>query len=451
MDYIIYFAITIGILVFIHEFGHFAAAKLCKMRVDVFAIGFGKRLLGFNKKSGFSFGELPKDFDGEGNTDYRLSLLPLGGYVKIAGMIDESFDTKFSDSEPQPYEFRSKPTWQKILVITAGVLMNLLLAWIVFWGGNFFNGKPVTNTTTISYVEEGSIADSLGFQNDDKIIAINRTNVNYWEEVRSELFINTLGENVNVHIIRDGKKQTIYVPRSAIPEDENQIMFLLPDGTRPVVLEVKENSPAMLAGLQTHDILLEVKNIPVFSSAQSTDIIQGNAGIELPMIVQRGKDTLSLAVTPGGDGMIGIAITSGFVGESYFRTYGFFESFYQGWLDIVKMTDLTFSMLGKVFTGTIEFGKAFGGPVKIAKYAAKSADSGISSFLYFLALLSLSLAILNIMPFPVLDGGHLIIIIIEGIIQKEIPVKIKIAIQNAGLVILLLLMAFIIYNDILTL
>ena len=136
MEYVIYFAITIGILVFIHEFGHFAAAKLCKMRADVFAIGFGKRLFGWNKKNGFSFGELPKDFDGEGHTDYRLSLLPLGGYVKIAGMVDESFDTKFANEEPKPWEFRAKPTYQKLFVITAGVLMNLLLAIVIFWGVN---------------------------------------------------------------------------------------------------------------------------------------------------------------------------------------------------------------------------------------------------------------------------------------------------------------------------
>jgi len=141
MDYIIYFALTIGILVFIHELGHFAAAKLSGMRVDVFAIGFGRRLFGWNKKKGFTFGELEKDFDGGGDTDYRLSMLPLGGYVKIAGMVDESFDTKFANKEPQPYEFRAKPIWQKIFVITAGVFMNFMLAWIIFWGGQFLTGK----------------------------------------------------------------------------------------------------------------------------------------------------------------------------------------------------------------------------------------------------------------------------------------------------------------------
>ena len=127
----------------------------------------------------------------------------------------------------------------------------------------------------------------------------------------------------------------------------------------------------------------------------------------------------------------------------------FFESFYLGWLEINRMTELTFRMLGKVISGNIEFGKAFGGPIKIAQFAAESADSGILSFLKFLALLSLSLAIINIMPFPVLDGGHLVIIVIESIIKREIPVKVKIAIQNVGFVLLLLLMAFILYNDIL--
>jgi regulator of sigma E protease len=366
-------------------------------------------------------------------------------------MIDESFDASFADKEPQPYEFRAKPMWQKIFVITAGVLMNLLLAWIIFWGGNFFQGKPVTKTTTIGYIEQGSVPDSLGLKHNDKIISINNVDVNYWEDVRAELFIHTLGEDINITVERDAVNKTIFIPRSVIPDDETQIYFLLPQGTRTVVTAVMEDSPALNAGLNANDVFLEINNIRVYSPKQATEIIKGNSGTELPIVVLRGGDTLSLAVTPGEDGMIGIGIGSRFTGESYYKTSGFFESFYLGWLDIVTMTDLTFNMLGKVFTGKIEFGKAFGGPVKIAQYAAKSADSGMSSFLYFLALLSLSLAILNIMPFPVLDGGHLIIILIEGITKREIPVKIKIAIQNAGLIILLLLMAFIVYNDIISL
>lgn len=451
MDYIIYFAITIGILVFVHEFGHFAAAKLCGMRADVFAIGFGKRLFGWNKIKGFTFGELPKDFDGQGNTDYRLCLLPLGGYVKIAGMVDESMDVEFADREPKPYEFRAKPTWMKVVVITAGVIMNLALAWIIFWGRNYLQEKPITKTTTIGYVIPESAADSIGFKPGDKVLTINGKIVNSWEELNQELFINTIGEDLSLQIERQGDIETIAFSRTMIPEEAAD-RFLLPEGlTRPTINEVMENSPAEMAGILPGDVFLKLNNDPVYTSYQATEIIRSNQEKSIDVLIAREKDTLNIAVTPGSDGIIGIAIGERFTGEIEYQTYGFFESIYYGWLDIKMMTELTFRMLGKVIGGDIEFGKAFGGPVKIAQFAARSADSGIVSFLYFLALLSLSLAIINILPFPVLDGGHLIIILIEGITKKEIPVKVKIAIQNTGFVILLLLMAFIIYNDILTL
>jgi regulator of sigma E protease len=452
MDYVIYFAITIGILVFVHELGHFAAAKLCGMRADIFAIGFGKRLFGWNKLSGFTFGELPKDFDGQGHTDYRLSLLPLGGYVKIAGMVDESFDTKFANEIPQPYEFRARPIWQKVVVICAGVVMNLLLAWVIFWGSNFFEGKQVTETTSIAWVEPNSAADSSGFKTGDRIISINNKKVDNWEDVRAQIFIHTLGENLTLKINRNKEIIELKIPRKKIPETETAAMlFLIPEGVRPAVGEVMPHSPAERSKLKAGDILLQAKDKPVFTRTQAVEIFSSNKGVELPLKVLRGKDTVNLAVSPGNDGKIGAMIGDMFTGPSEFKTYGFFTSIYMGYTDIVKMTDLTFNMIGKVFKGEIAFGKAFGGPIKIAQVATSSADRGIGSFLYFLALLSLSLAIINIMPFPVLDGGHLIIIFIEGIMKKEIPIKVKIGIQNAGFVILLLLMAFIIYNDVLSL
>src|ERR1035437_5874864 len=203
MWYVIYFAITIGILVFVHEFGHFAAAKLCGMRADIFAIGFGKRLFGWNKLTGFTFGDLPKDFDGQGHTDYRLSLLPLGGYVKIAGMVDESFDTKFTDKEPQPWEFRSKKTIPKLFVITAGVLMNLLLTLVIFWGINFFQGKLIYKTTTISNVEQGSNAAQAGFQSNDKIISVNGSGVENWDQVVESILVNRSSSDLMVKIERN--------------------------------------------------------------------------------------------------------------------------------------------------------------------------------------------------------------------------------------------------------
>jgi regulator of sigma E protease len=451
MDYIIYFALTIGILVFIHELGHFLAAKSTGMRADVFAIGFGKRLFGWNKKLGFTFGELPKDYKGEGDTDYRISMLPLGGYVKIAGMVDESFDTEFANKEPEPYEFRSKSFWQKTFVITAGVIMNLLLAIVVFWGANYFKGKPVTETTTVGYVEANSTADSLGFMSGDKITTINNEAVTNWEDLRTALYVNTIGDDLNIAVDRNGIIKNLFVPRNRIPDLEKQGEFILPEGLRPYINSVDEGSPAANAGIKAGDIFLSVNDADLSSYKQLVKVISANPGNELSAVIKRGEDTIAVYVTPADDGKIGIAVTETFEGKVEYRTFGFFESFVLAGTDMVNYTKLTFKVAKKVIVGEVEFGKAFGGPVRIAQLAAKSADVGIEGFLFFLAILSLSLALINIMPFPVLDGGHLLIIIIETIARREIPVKVKIAINNTGFVLLLLLMAFIIYNDILSL
>ncbi len=452
MDYVIYFIITIGILVFVHEFGHFAAAKLCGMRADVFAIGFGKRLFGWNKINGFTFGDLPKDFDGGGHTDYRLSLLPLGGYVKIAGMVDESFDTKFANEEPQPYEFRAKPTWQKVIVISAGVFMNFVLAMLVFWGIRFFQGENIIKSTTIGYVAEHSIADSLGFKQGDKVLSINGNKVNDWQELNSELLVNNIGDELHVNLLRKGKQETLDIPWKKLPQKATNEPILSVDGLgKPLIAEVVPNSPAEKAGLKSGDLILKLNNQDVNSSYEATQIISSHKLQTFPVEVLRDSQKVDLSATPGKDGILGIQISQIYHGKIERKTFGFFESFKYGWQDIVMITELTFKTAGKVIKGEVAFRQTFTGPIGIAKYATKSAETGIVSFLRFLALLSLSLAILNIMPFPVLDGGHLVIILIEGAIKREIPIKIKLVIQNTGLALLLLLMAFIIYNDILNL
>lgn len=449
---IIYFILTIAILVIVHEFGHFITAKISGMRVDAFSVGFGYRLFGFNKVNGFTFGNLPKDFDTQGFTDYRLCVLPLGGYVKIAGMIDESLDKDFLNKEPQPYEFRAKSTGKKIFVITAGVMMNLLLALGIFWGENFFYGKQFTKTTTVGYVEQNSVLDSLGLKSGDKIISVNGKETKYWEDVRTEIFVNTLGKDLTIKALRDGKEVSVFIPRKFVPQDESQGLFLVAENTKPVIVDILKDSPADSAKIKANDIILEIAKTPVYSIPQTTKIISSSKEQQVELTLLREKDTVNVNVIPGKDGKIGILLGGyAYLGESERVKFGFFQSFEYGVQDIARMTQLTFIMLKRVITGEIEFGQAFGGPIRIAQYAAKTADTGFVNFLMFLGLLSLSLAIINILPFPVLDGGHLVIIIIEGILKREISYKVKIAIQNIGMILLLLLTVFIIYNDILNL
>src|SRR5512140_864993 len=202
MEYFCYFILTLGVLVLVHELGHFLAAKLFKMRVERFSIGFPPRA--FGKQIG--------------ETDYCVSWIPIGGYVKIAGMIDESFDTEFLGKPPEPWEFRSKPIWQRMIVISAGVIMNLLLAVLIFWAINYIQGSAVRETTTIGYVIERSPAAKAGLQAGDRVVQINNKPVQNWDQLLSDLYIETMGNDVTVTVQRGAEQRQLFVPRSTIPE-----------------------------------------------------------------------------------------------------------------------------------------------------------------------------------------------------------------------------------------
>jgi regulator of sigma E protease len=445
---IFYFVITIGILITVHELGHFIAAKLSKMRVDVFAVGFGLRLFGYNKLKGFTFGSLPKELNLEGNTDYRVCILPLGGYVKVAGMIDESLDREFLNNEPKPWEFRSKSTGKKLFVISAGVLMNILLAFLIFWGINLFNPIQRLKTTEIGYIPKGSTIELAGLKLNDKILSIDGKEVKYWEEILNHIFIKKIGEDFTAVVRRDGKLVTLNIKSNLLQFDKSEGITLLPKQTKIIINQVNSNSPAENAGLQNEDVIISLNNETIISNKQLIDIVSSNPGKNISMAYARGKDTVSTNVTPNKEGKIGILSSMIIDAPVEYESYSFFGAGLQAIKNCYENTLLFFNIVGKVILGKVEFAKAFGGPIRIAQMAAQTADVNLFSFINFIALLSLSLGIINILPFPVLDGGHIIIILLEGIFQREIPAKVKIAIQNVGFVILLLFMAFVIYTDI---
>jgi regulator of sigma E protease len=428
---IFYFIITIGILVLVHELGHFLAAKFFKMRVDTFSLGFPPRA--FGKKIG--------------ETDYCISWIPIGGYVKIAGMIDESFDTEFLNKEPQPWEFRSKPKWQQMVVISAGVIMNLLLAILIFWGIIFHEGKTIRPVTEIGYVVPNSPAAKSGLHIRDKFVSINNRPVKQWDEIESTLYTESVIHDLTLQVQRSGVVSTILIRRSELPDFTEERFGIFPVGFVPVVELVEHGKPAEQIGLQPGDTLLAVNEVPVgFGSLQ--EAIRINAGKEILLSWARGDQKMNARVRPTAEGRIGISLNGAYQGPIIHEQYSLLEALPIG-VGELKVTSVLFlSNLYQMATGKASLSKSVGGPIKIAQLAKRSADNGVLEFFGFIALLSISLALLNILPFPALDGGHLVFLVYEAVFRREVPSKVKIVIQQAGFILLLVFMAFVLYNDV---
>lgn len=426
-----YFVITIGVLVFIHELGHFLAAKLFGMRVDRFSIGFPPRA--FGKKIG--------------ETDYCVSWIPIGGYVKIAGMIDESFDTDFQNQPVQPWEFRAKPIWQRMIVLVAGVTMNILLAVSIFWGIIYYQGKMIRPVTEIGHVVAESPAGNAGLRVDDKILSVNGRSVTYWEDIESLVFSEALTTDVTFTIARNGETQTLVVPRSASGEILEGRFGIFPKGLAPVVSRVEPNNPAEAIGLEPQDVITAVNGKPVtFNSLSET--LRRYPGTEITLTWKRGDQTHEARVTPTAEGRIGVALGIRYTGPVEQVKYSLLAALPQGISDAWEMTWLNLKGIYQIIIGKISLSKSVAGPIGIAQMATRSAEVGIASFLGFMALLSMNLALLNLLPFPALDGGHLMFLSYEAVFRREIPNKVKLAVQQVGFVLLLVFMAFVLYNDI---
>lgn len=430
MTYIFYFIITIGVLVLFHEFGHFIAAKLSGMKVDTFSVGFPPRA--FGKKVG--------------DTDYCVSWIPIGGYVKIAGMIDESFDTDFVNKPPEPNEFRSKPMYQRMIVVSAGVIMNFLLTFLIFYGINLANGKMFHATTTIGVVQPKSVAEKIGFQEGDKLLSVNGKAVSNWEQVQEDFYIDDVANPLSVKVDRSGNTVDIKVPKGVVRPDQD--FGLYPDHMHAQIDEVEPGMPADKAGIKPGDIVMTVDKDTIVTSTQLVDIIKARKGKLVQLGVKRGDQEKSFSLMPNSDGKIGIGIITAYTGPIERFHYNVISAIPAGVNQTVGATALLLKSIWQMVTGKVSFTKSIGGPIKIAQLATQSAEMGLVSFLGFMALLSISLAVLNILPFPALDGGHLAFLIYEAIFRREVPAKVKLVAQQIGFAVLLLFMAFVVYNDI---
>jgi regulator of sigma E protease len=432
---ILYFLITIVILVFVHEFGHFIAAKLCKMRVDKFYLFFDF----FNLRI-FKFVK--------GETEYGLGVFPLGGYVKVAGMIDESMDKEFINKPPEPWEYRSKPVWQRMIVITAGVIMNTLLAFVIFYVITLAQGRTRMETTTVGYVAKNSVAERYGVLPGDKIISINGSEIEYWDEVRSQVFIENMGEDIDLVFERNGSENKIHISKKDLADVGERAFGVFSTSWMPEILQVVDDKPAKKIGLQPGDIITETNGEKITHSQQFVDLIKMNSGKELQLKWQRNGIEMIASIQPESDSTIGIAVGK-YTGSVKTINYNVITAIPQGIHDLWHYGVVLFvKTMWRIMQGDIAFSKAVGGPVKIAQYAGQSAEGGILSFLGFMAMLSITLAIINILPFPALDGGHFVFLLYEGIFRRPVSHKVQIVVQNVGFILLMIFMAFVVYNDI---
>ncbi|ACF13507.1 membrane-associated zinc metalloprotease [Chloroherpeton thalassium ATCC 35110] len=444
---IFYFIVAIFILVTVHEFGHFAAAKLFGMRVEKFYIGF-------------DFWNLKLWSTHRGETEYGIGAIPLGGYVKISGIIDESFDTDFQSRAPEPWEFRSKPVWQRLIVLAAGVIMNMVLAAVIFIGLALVYGESKTPITTGAYVEAGSVFEDMGIRTGDKIVKVNGKPVKYWDEALDpELFTH---HPLTYTVLRDGKALTFEAPSDIFSRLNGVQVPSMRPIVPPLVAEAFADYPAAKAGLTAGALVTKIGGQEIYDWQQVIDNVSANADkpIEIEWkvfgngkVVEINADKIrkmgvahTSSIVPNEQGKIGITLDQTDLRE--YAELGFFEAIVAGSKQTWKMTAMTVKGFGRLLSGKEDIRRSVGGPIKIAKLAGQSAEQGPGSFLLFLAMLSISLAFLNILPVPALDGGQIVINAVEGIMGREVPLNIKLRIQQIGMTALLILIGFIIFNDI---
>lgn len=428
---ILWFIVVLGIMIFIHELGHHLMAKFLGIRVDVFSLGFGPRLFGFRA----------------GDTEYRVSALPLGGYVKMRG---EHYDEDLSGDKD---EFLSRPKRHRFAVAVAGPLMNLGLA-VLLLAATYMVGIPVpsylSEPPVVGYVVEESPADRAGIEEGDRVVSMNGDAVSTWEDLQLKVATNP-GAQATLQIEREGTELQRVV---AIGEDEATATGFL--GVMPpaesIIMQVQPDTPAADAGVQSGDVILSVAlgDRKAEDYQKILDLIAASEGEPVTFRIRRGEEILEKSIEPvemDGKARVGIVIGPQPVGEMNLEQYGPLSAIGKSLERNYQMTMLTFDIVGKLITGQTSI-KMMSGPIEIAKFSGQAASQGTLALLGFMALISLQLGIFNLFPIPILDGGVIALLAVEGIMGRELSMRVKERIFQVGFLFLILLMSIVIFNDI---
>src|SRR5437588_6182981 len=433
---VVAFIFVLGVLVFVHEFGHYAVAKLFKVRVEVFSLGFGKRLIGFRR----------------GDTDYRISLLPLGGYVKMAG--ENPMEARTGD----PGEFMSHPRWQRVLIGIAGPAMNIILALVVLTGVFMYRDEYLAyldRAADVGWVSEGSAAQIAGFQTGDKIINIGGKQNPTWDDVRYQIF-GSINQKLDMDVQRGD--QTLPLSLAVhLPEKDDKDIFtelgLIP-AQSTTVNDVAKGEPAEKAGIRSGDQIIAVNGTKIQFGGYDglSEVLQKIKENPAQITIERNGERLEKTLVPqflaGSKGdskayRLGVYL----VHDIKTQKLSFPAALRTASVECRKNSTLIFKLLGDLVSGKGSL-KNFGGPLAIAQESGRAAQLGLLVLLQFMSLISLNLAIFNLLPIPILDGGLMLMLLVEGIMRRDIKQQVKERVYQAAVVFLVLFAAVVIYNDV---
>ena len=417
----------LGLMILVHEWGHFLVARMCGVRVDVFSIGFGPRIAGTRR----------------GQTDYRLSALPLGGYVRMAG------DNPAEERSGDPDEFLSKPRWQRGLIIMAGPSMNFLMA-VVLTVGLLMHGSQQPAYADQPMVIAGVMADSpaeeAGIQPGDRIVEFSGSENPTWDRVALELALSAPASEQPVVVERDGQLVSLSV--SSTPQPFAALGY----PADPVIVgTVNPEMPAGKGGLLPEDVIVGVDGVQLRSPFELSEIIQQIGGRPAEFEVLRDGQTQKLELHPAwgdpGDGnprwQIGIAYRFATVE----RKYSFPTAVVRASQFHTILASKLVYLVGDLFTGQVSL-KQVQGPLGIVQESNRAAQRSFGDLISLMALVSLNLAVLNLLPIPILDGGHIFMLGIEGVLRRDLSLKIKERVVTVGMVFLLLIFVIVMYNDV---
>jgi regulator of sigma E protease len=422
---------VLGLMVLVHEWGHFIVARFFGVRVDTFSIGFGPRLFGLRR----------------GPTDYRLSALPLGGYVKMAG------DNPLVEREGAPDEFLSKPRWQRALIALAGPATNILMAIVLLTGlysVRYERPAFLNDPARVEVVAAGSPAEVAGLQAGDVIVEIVGKADPSWEVAQLETLLGGR-EPLQVKVRRAGEIFTAVVQPELRGERDIPSVGWFP--YNPIlVTAVQHDMPAGAAGIQPGDLIVAVngESTSEIGGSGLVEAVQDSEGAAVELTLARGEEELTVSVAPERrewDGQTGYFIGVRLGEWTEVVPLGPVAAFRQSLTDNAGYAGLLFVVLQRLFTGQVSV-RALEGPIGITVLSGQAARIGLDRLIGLMAIISVNLAVLNLLPVPILDGGHIAMLAIEGARKRDLSFQIKERIMQLGFFLLLLLFAVVMYNDI---